>query len=266
MLANAPDQNKPYLLFYLQNDYLRLDRPATLENSMTSKVCVVAGVGPGIGKACCELYASKGYTVIMMARNAGYLDQLASEISNSVAMTIDFTNEDEVNTRFAEVLTQYGAIDVLVYNAARGAFGNFLEVDPKELEANFAINTMGLLYTARAAAPSMIERGQGSIMVTGNTAATRGGANFAMFAPSKAAARLLAQSMAKYLHPKHVHVSFLVIDAAVDGPFARKLAIDETDDFFIQPSAIAEAIWFLDQQPENSWTFELDLRPHRENW
>ena len=233
---------------------------------MAKKVCVVAGVGPGLGKACCELYASKGYTIIMLARNATYLEQLAAEIDNSVAITIDLTDEDAVNREFAGILERYGAIDVLVYNAARGSFGNFLELDPRELQANFAINTMGLLYSARAVAPSMITRGKGSIMVTGNTAATRGGANFAMFAPSKGAARLLAQSMAKYLHPKRVHVAFLVIDAAIDGPFARKLAPAESDDFFIQPSAIADAIWFLDQQPENSWTFELDLRPHRENW
>jgi len=233
---------------------------------MAKKVCVVAGVGPGLGKACCELYASKGYTIIMLARNATYLEQLAAEIDNSVAITIDLTDEDAVNREFAGILERYGAIDVLVYNAARGSFGNFLELDPRELQANFAINTMGLLYSARAVAPSMIARGKGSIMVTGNTAATRGGANFAMFAPSKGAARLLAQSMAKYLHPKRVHVAFLVIDAAIDGPFARKLAPAESDDFFIQPSAIADAIWFLDQQPENSWTFELDLRPHRENW
>lgn len=233
---------------------------------MAKKVCVVAGVGPGLGKACCELYASKGYTIIMLARNATYLEQLAAEIDNSVAITIDLTDEDAVNREFAGILERYGAIDVLVYNAARGSFGNFLELDPRELQANFAINTMGLLYSARAVAPSMIARSKGSIMVTGNTAATRGGANFAMFAPSKGAARLLAQSMAKYLHPKRVHVAFLVIDAAIDGPFARKLAPAESDDFFIQPSAIADAIWFLDQQPENSWTFELDLRPHRENW
>lgn len=233
---------------------------------MAKKVCVVAGVGPGLGKACCELYVSKGYTIIMLARNATYLEQLAAEIDNSVAITIDLTDEDAVNREFAGILERYGAIDVLVYNAARGSFGNFLELDPRELQANFAINTMGLLYSARAVAPSMIARSKGSIMVTGNTAATRGGANFAMFAPSKGAARLLAQSMAKYLHPKRVHVAFLVIDAAIDGPFARKLAPAASDDFFIQPSAIADAIWFLDQQPENSWTFELDLRPHRENW
>lgn len=234
---------------------------------MSEKICVVAGVGPGIGKACCEHYAARGYRVVMMARRQGYLDEVAASLPAAThAIALDLSNEAAVNAAFDDILQRFGDIDVLIYNAARGSFGSFLEVDPQELQQNFAINTMGLLYCARACAPAMITRGEGSIMVTGNTAATRGGAKFAAFAPSKGAARLLAQSMARELGPKHVHVAYLVIDAAVDAAFARKLSPNQSDDFFIQPAAIAEAIWFLDQQPENSWTFELDLRPHRESW
>ncbi len=234
---------------------------------MTNKICVVTGVGPGVGRACCELYASKGYHIVLMARNQTYLDEVASQLPGSAeVIPVDVSDEESVNRAFAAVITEHGHIDVLIYNAARGCFGSFLEVDPKELELNFAINTMGLMYCARAAAPSMIDRAKGSIMVTGNTAATRGGATFAAFAPSKGAARLLTQSIARELGPQQVHVSYLIIDAAVDGPFGRNLCPNEEDDFFIQPAAIAESIWYLDQQPQNCWTFELDLRPHRENW
>lgn len=234
---------------------------------MVTKVCVVAGVGPGIGKACCELYSSKGYHVVLMARQRSYLDEVAAALPNaSLSIAVDLTQEAAVNAAFAQVERQFGGVDVLIYNAARGTFGGVLEIDPRELEQNFAINTMGLLYCTRAVAPAMIERGSGSIMVTGNTAATRGGAKFAAFAPSKGAARSLTQSMARDLGPQQIHVSYLVIDAAIDGPFGRKIRPDESDDYFIQPAAIADAIWFLDQQPQNSWTFELDLRPHRESW
>ncbi len=234
---------------------------------MTQKICVVTGVGPGIGKACCELYASKGYHIVLMARQRDYLQIVADQLpGSSTVMPVDVTDEQAINQAFAAVIEKHGQIDILIYNAARGCFGSFLEVDTKELELNFAINTMGLLYCARAAAPVMIQRGEGSIMVTGNTAATRGGAKFAAFAPSKGAARLLTQSMAKELGPQQVHVSYLIIDAAVDGPFGRNLCPNEEDDFFIQPAAIAESIWYLDQQPKNCWTFELDMRPHRENW
>lgn len=234
---------------------------------MSEKVCVVAGVGPGIGKACCEFYANKGYQVVMMARSQSYLDEMAACMpASTLAIAVDLSTEATVNNAFAQVQERFGRIDVLIYNAARGSFGSFLDVDPSELEQNFAINTMGLLYCARAAAPTMIARGSGSIMVTGNTAATRGGAKFATFAPSKSAARSLTQSMARELGPKQVHVAYLVIDAAVDGPFGRNLLPDKPDEIFIQPDAIAEAIWYLDQQPQNCWTSELDLRPHGENW
>ncbi|MGK0499548.1 MAG: NADP-dependent 3-hydroxy acid dehydrogenase YdfG [Oceanicoccus sp.] len=234
---------------------------------MREKICVVVGVGAGIGRACCQLYALKGYRVIMMARQQVTLDELAASLPGSnTTIAVDVTDQAAITQAFTNIQKQFGAIDVMIYNAARGSFGSFLELDPKELEQNFAVNTMGLLYCARAVAPAMIKRGTGAIMVTGNTAATRGGAKFAYFAPSKAAARILCQSMAKELGPKHVHVAYLVIDAAVDGPFGRNHCPDESDDFFIQPAAIAEAIWFLDQQPQNSWTFELDLRPHRESW
>lgn len=234
---------------------------------MSTKVCVVAGVGPGIGKACCELYSSKGYHVVLMARQRDYLEEVAAALPNdSLTIAVDLTQEAAVNAAFAQVEQHFGGVDVLIYNAARGTFGGVLEIDPKELELNFAINTMGLLYCTRAVATAMIERGSGSIMVTGNTAATRGGAKFAAFAPSKGAARSLTQSMARELGPQHIHVSYLVIDAAIDGPFGRSVRPGESDDYFIQPAAIADAIWFLDQQPQNSWTFELDLRPHRENW
>jgi NADP-dependent 3-hydroxy acid dehydrogenase YdfG len=234
---------------------------------MSEKVCVVAGVGPGIGKACCEFYADKGYQVVMMARSQSYLDEMAASMpAATLAIAVDLSTEATVNDAFAQVYARFDNIDVLIYNAARGSFGSFLDVDPGELEQNFAINTMGLLYCARAVAPAMIARGSGSIMVTGNTAATRGGAKFATFAPSKSAARSLTQSMARELGPKQVHVAYLVIDAAIDGPFGRNLLPDKPDDYFIQPAAIAESIWYLDQQPQNCWTSELDLRPHGENW
>lgn len=235
-------------------------------STTSAKTCVVAGVGPGIGQACCEHYASKGYQVVMLARSEAFLEQMSDKLESAEGMVVDVSDAAQVTQAFEAIHTRYGSIDCLVYNAARGSFGSFLEIDPADLEKNFQVNTMGLLHCARAAAPAMIERGSGSIMVTGNTAATRGGAKFAAFAPSKGAARLLTQSMARELGPQRVHVAYLVIDAAVDGPFARKLKPDEGDDFFTQPSAVAEAIWYLDQQPRNSWTFELDLRPHRESW
>lgn len=203
----------------------------------------------------------------MIARSPDYLDELSATITGTtLSLVADVTDEAAITEALETVSQQLGDVDTLIYNAARGSFGSFLEIRPGDLLKNFEVNTMGLLYSARAVAPAMIERGSGSIMVTGNTAATRGGAKFAGFAPSKSAARSLTQSMARELGPKHVHVAYLVIDGAVDGPFARNLQQDKPDDFFIQPRDIAETLWHVDHQPENCWTFELDLRPYGESW
>ena len=97
-----------------------------------------------------------------------------------------------------------------------------MEIDPAMLNRNFQVNTMGLLYLARRVAPAMITAGRGAIIVTGNTSAQRGRANFAGFAPTKAAQRILAEAMARDLGPKGVHVAYVVIDAVIDVPWARE--------------------------------------------
>ena len=233
---------------------------------MRDRLCVVAGVGPGVGKACCEHYAREGYRVVMLARQKRVLDKIAAKIPSAVPIAVDLTDQTQIQDQISYIQQQYGTADVLIYNADRGSLGSFLELDPEEMKENFATNTMGLLYLAKKMAPAMIKRGSGSIIVTGDAAATHGKAKFAMLAPTKGAQRLLAQSMARDLAPKGVHVAYIIIDAAVEGSFAQSCAKDKQENFFIQPDAIAEAIWFLDQQPKNSWTFELDLRPHDENW
>jgi len=135
------------------------------------------------------------------------------------------------------------------------------------LERNFRINTTALLYIARATAPAMIEAGKGAIVVTGNTSAMRGKANFALFAPTKAAQRILAQSMARDLGPKGVHVAYVIIDARIDTPWTRHLApSDKPDDYFCKPPAIAETIYHVAHQERSAWTFDVDLRPFGEVW
>ncbi|MEO6419352.1 MAG: SDR family NAD(P)-dependent oxidoreductase, partial [Polyangiaceae bacterium] len=131
---------------------------------------------------------------------------------------------------------------------------------------NFQTNTMSLLYLARRLAPAMIEAKTGSIVVTGNTSAVRGKANFAGFAPTKAAQRVLAESIARDLGPKGVHVAYLLIDAVIDLEWTRMMHAGKPDEFFIQPAAIADEIWHVVHQPSSAWSFNVDLRPFGENW
>jgi NAD(P)-dependent dehydrogenase (short-subunit alcohol dehydrogenase family) len=139
-------------------------------------------------------------------------------------------------------------------------------VKPEVLEHRFRVNVTSLLVLAQELAPAMIEAGWGAIAVTGNTSAWRGKAAFAGFAPTKAAQRILAESLARALGPKGVHVAYVVTDAVIDVPWTRKAFPDQPDDFFIQPSGIADAVHHVVHQERSAWTFELDLRPFGESW
>ena len=112
----------------------------------------------------------------------------------------------------------------------------------------------------------MVEAGRGTILVTGATASLRGGVNFAAFAPAKAAQRSLAQSMARNLGPRGVHVGYVIVDGVIDIPVTRAMLSDRPDDFFLSPDAIAETFWQLAHQDRSAWTFELDVRPFGEKW
>ena len=125
---------------------------------------------------------------------------------------------------------------------------------------------MGLLYLARAVAPGMIAAGKGAIIATGNTSALRGKPRFAGFAPTKAAQRILAESMARTLGPQGVHVAYVVIDAVIDLEWTRKMFTDKSDDFFIKPAAIADTTWQVVHQERSGWSFHVEVRPFGEEW
>jgi NAD(P)-dependent dehydrogenase (short-subunit alcohol dehydrogenase family) len=125
---------------------------------------------------------------------------------------------------------------------------------------------MALLHLARAVAPAMIDGGEGTILVTGNTSAYRGKAGFAGFAPTKAAQRVLSESMARALGPKGIHVAYLAIDAVIDVPWARERLADKPDDFFAKPSAIADVAFSIAHQDRSAWAFDVVVRPYCEPW
>lgn len=114
--------------------------------------------------------------------------------------------------------------------------------------------------------PSMRERGDGAILVTGATASLRGGAGFAAFASAKAAQRMLAESMARQVGPEGVHVVYVVVDGVIDMPTTRRFFADRPDDFFLAPTAIAETYFHLAHQDRSAWSFQVDLRPFGEKW
>jgi short-subunit dehydrogenase len=229
-------------------------------------VAVVTGVGPGTGAAIARRFASGGYSVAMLARNRDRLATLEREIEGSRAYEGDVADETQLDRAIDAIRTDLGTPKVLVHNAVGGAFGNFMEIDPKVLNQNFQVNTMALLYLARRLAPAMVAAGEGAIIASGNTSALRGKASFAGFAPTKAAQRILAESMARELGPKGVHVAYVLIDAVIDLEWTRKRFAGAPDDFFIKPAAIADEIWHVAHQDRSAWSFNVEVRPFRETW
>jgi NAD(P)-dependent dehydrogenase (short-subunit alcohol dehydrogenase family) len=222
----------------------------------------ITGVGPGTGSSLARRFAAAGYRTALIARDASRLDALAGQLPDAMALPCDVTDANAL----AAAVRAAGPADVVVHNAVGGAWGTFSEIDPAVLEANFHVNVMALLHLARLTTPAMVEAGRGSLIVTGNTSALRGRAGFAGFAPTKAAQRILAESMARDLGPKGVHVAYLVIDAVIDVPWARKRLPDKPDDFFIKPDAIADEVFHLVEQDRSCWSFYAEVRPFREAW
>jgi len=233
---------------------------------MSQPVALITGVGPGTGAALSRRFSRGGYRVAMLARDEARLQLLESEIEDSKAFVCDVTDVAQIDATLAAVRQSFGDPSVFIHNAVGGTFGNFLDIDPAELERNFQINTMALLHLARRLAPPMIAAGQGVILATGNTSAFRGKANFAGFAPSKAAQRVLAEAIAREVGPKGVHVAYLTIDAVIDLAWTRKAFPGRPDDFFIKPAAIAEEAWHLAHQDRSAWTFNAEIRPFCETW
>jgi NAD(P)-dependent dehydrogenase (short-subunit alcohol dehydrogenase family) len=233
---------------------------------MARPVCVISGVGPGTGSALVRRFVAGGYQVAMLARNAARLDALAQELPDAHAFACDVADAARVDAAVSAIEVKLGAVDVLVHNAVGGAFGSFLEIDPEVLNRNFQVNTMGLLYLGRRLAPGMSAKAKGAIVVTGNTSALRGRPNFAGFAPTKAAQRILAEAMARELGPKGVHVSYIVIDAVIDSPRQRERFPGRPDDFYIRPAAIADECFHVAHQDRSAWSFLVEVRPFGETW
>jgi NADP-dependent 3-hydroxy acid dehydrogenase YdfG len=229
-------------------------------------VALITGVGPGTGSALARRFAEGGYAVAMLARDKERLTALESELPDAKAFICDVSKEDEIAATVSRVTETMGAVEVFVHNAVGGAWGSFLEIDPKTLAMNFQVNTMALLHFVQALAPAMIETGKGAIIATGNTSAHRGKAFFAGFAPTKAAQRILAEAMARDLGPKGVHVAYITIDAVIDVPWTRERFKDAPDDFFIKPAAIADEVWHVAHQDKSAWSFNVEIRPFGENW
>lgn len=229
-------------------------------------VCVVIGVGPGNGAALVGKFAMAGYRVAMIARSPDTLAELEVHFADAKGYICDVADAEGLNTALAAIERDEGPVEVLVYNAGKGLWGDALEVSAQDFEASWRVNCFGAYNAARAVLPGMIERGAGNIVFIGATASRRGGAKAVGFAAAKAAQRSLAESLARAFGPKGIHVSLIVVDGIVAEPFMLERFKDRPRDFFVEPIDIAGMALMLVNQPRSTWSFELEARPFGEIW
>lgn len=168
------------------------------------------------------------------------------------------TNPASIEAAVASIEKDLGPIHTVVYNVGNGVWKTWDKVDLGDFDMAMKANVHGLLKVTQVVAPGMIERGEGSILVTGATASMRGKPVTVGFAPPKGAQRMLAQALARDLHPKGVHVGLFIIDGSIGK--------DDSDPGKIDPNAIAETYWAVSNQPKTCWSFETEVRPSIENW
>ncbi|MGI9492343.1 MAG: SDR family NAD(P)-dependent oxidoreductase [Geminicoccaceae bacterium] len=247
------------------------------ENSKKPKA-VVVGVGPyaGLGAALCRRFAAEGYHVLVASRTAETIEEIADGIRQSggsaSAVPTDATNETDVLNLFDKAMTDddTAPADLVAFNAGNNASGDLDTMSADFFEDVWRTRCLGGFLVGREASRRLGGKGQGTIIFTGATASLRSRPPFTAFASAKAALRAIAQSMARDLGPKGVHVAHVIIDGGINGERLRTRAPDLAaklgEDGLLDPDAIADAYWHLHTQSKTAWTFELDLRPAKESF
>jgi NAD(P)-dependent dehydrogenase (short-subunit alcohol dehydrogenase family) len=232
------------------------------------------GAGTGTGAEVAKLIAREGHSVVVVRRNAEALSDLVAEIEAdggaALAVGADASDEGRVTALFEQAEGAFGPPRIVVYNAAGFSMGSIMDTGLEDFEQMWRAAAAGGFLVGREAARRMVPHGEGTILFTGATAAIRAGAGFAAFASGKHGLRAVAQSMAKELGPKNIHVAHLIVDGVIDVPRVHEampdLAASKGSDGLINPQSIAATMMWLHRQPRDAWTFELDLRPFKEPW
>ena len=220
-----------------------------------SELALIVGAGPGLSASLARLCAREGMRVALAARNIGKLSALAEETGASVR-ACDASRREDVDALFDAVLDAEGVPDLVVYNPSARVRGAVADLDPEAVERAIAITAYGGFLVGRRAAIAMRERGSGSIQFTGASASVKGYPESSCFAMGKFALRGLAQSMARELAPKGVHVAHFVIDGGIES----QVRVPDHDEW-LDPDAIAQTYLNVHRQHRSAWTWEVELRP-----
>jgi NAD(P)-dependent dehydrogenase (short-subunit alcohol dehydrogenase family) len=241
------------------------------------KVALIVGAGDATGGAIARRFAKGGYTVCATRRHLDKLQPLIAQIEaeggKAHGFASDARKEEEVVALVEQIESTIGPIEVLVFNIGANVPSSILQETARKYFKIWEMACLGGMLNGREVAKRMVAREgehKGTIIFTGATASLRGAANFAAFAGAKHALRALAQSMARELGPRGIHVAHTIIDGAIDTEFIRENFPEryalKAQDGILNPDHIAENYWMLHQQPRDAWTHELDLRPWSEKF
>ncbi len=243
-------------------------------NTQGKKVALVIGAGDATGGAIAKRFARGGYITCMTRRNADKLQPLVDEIEAEGGVAYGFGSdarkEDQVIQLIEDIESNIGEIDVLIFNIGANVPCSILEETAQKYFKIWEMACFSAFLVGREVAKRMVTREHGTMIFTGATAGMRGSAYFAAFAGAKHALRALAQSMARELGPRNIHVAHVIVDGAIDTDFIKNtfphLYEKKDQDGILNPDHIAENYWHIAQQPRDAWTHEMDLRPWMEKW
>ncbi|WP_026942908.1 SDR family NAD(P)-dependent oxidoreductase [Hellea balneolensis] len=239
-------------------------------------VALIIGAGDDTGSAIARAFAREGHHVCVVRRPArldkltALAESITAEGGSASPHGVDARDEDAMAALITEIETQIGPIDVAVFNIGANVKFNIADTTPRVFRKVWEMASFAGFLMAHNVAPHMAARGRGTMIFTGATASMRGAAGFSAFAAAKHSLRALAQSCARELGPKGIHVAHTIIDGAIDSNFIREIfpKVDEMREksLILNPDHIAKNYVQLHHQPRDAWTFELDLRPYGEKW
>lgn len=238
------------------------------------KAVLVIGAGDATGGAIARRFAREGYVACVTRRQADKLaplvDQIRAEGGEAHAFGSDARKEDAMVSLFETIERDIAPIEVAVFNIGANVNFPITETTSRVYFKVWEMACFSGFLMGREAAKVMLTRGRGTIIFTGATASLRGREGFSAFAGAKHALRALAQSMARELWPKNIHVAHTVIDGAIDtewirSNFPERYALKDQQGI-VNPESIADAYWQIHQQPRDAWSHETELRPWMERW
>jgi NAD(P)-dependent dehydrogenase (short-subunit alcohol dehydrogenase family) len=237
-------------------------------------VCLVVGAGDALGGAVARRFAREGFHACVTRRRAEPLEPLVAQIraegGRARGFGSDARDEDAVVELFETIESEVGPLEVVVFNVGGNIRFDVVDTTLRKYRKCWEMGGLAGFLVGREAARRMLARERGTILFTGATASLRGGAGFAAFAGAKHALRALAQSLARELGPRGIHVAHVVVDGPIDTAFVREqfpeLVAERPGDGILGPDDMAESYWMLHRQGRSAWTFELDLRPWVEPW